>query len=49
MNDKKIESNGISLVYNTGIEEQLSNLTIDYEDGILQHGFVIKDSDVSSC
>jgi Fe-S cluster assembly iron-binding protein IscA len=49
MNDKTIESNGISLVYNPGIEEQLSNLMIDYEDSLLQHGFVIKGSDISSC
>jgi len=47
--DKEVKSHGVSVIYNSGIEEYLSGLTIDYEDSMMQRGFVIRGNEYSSC
>lgn len=47
--DKIVQSQGVSLVYNSGLEEHVGDLTIDYDDSILQRGFIIKGSGISAC
>ncbi|NLI93580.1 MAG: hypothetical protein GX434_15740 [Peptococcaceae bacterium] len=40
---------GVRIVYDSGIEEAIENLTIDYSDSSMQRGFIVKGSDCSDC
>lgn len=47
--DIMIESEGIKVVYNSGIQEHIKDLEIDYADSMYEKGFVIRGSGLSSC
>ena len=48
-NDIVVESQGIMIVYNSGIEEYIQNSIVDYSNSWYERGFVIKGSRLSSC
>ena len=48
-NDKVIETNGLSVIYNKDIEEYLENMILDYEETSFSRGFTIKGTSSSSC
>lgn len=48
-NDKVIEANGLSVIYNKDIEENLQNMVLDYEETSFNRGFTIKGSSSSTC
>jgi len=47
--DVIVESQGITVVYNSGIEGYVSNSIIDYANSWFERGFVIRGSQMSSC
>ena len=47
--DTVVESQGIPIVYNSGIDEYLQNVMVDYSNSWFERGFVIKGSGLSSC
>lgn len=47
--DKTVESNGVQVVYNSGLEDYLGDLSIDYQETGMQRGFIIQGRDLSSC
>jgi Fe-S cluster assembly iron-binding protein IscA len=44
-----VESQGITVVYNSDIEGYVQNSVIDYSNSWFERGFVIKGSMLSSC
>lgn len=48
-NDKVIDSNGLSVIYNKNIENYLENMLLDYEETAYSRGFTIKGAPSSSC
>ena len=48
-NDAVIKSHGITVVYNSDIEEHLRNSVVDYSSGAYEQGFVIRGARTSSC
>jgi len=47
--DIVVESEGITVVYNSEIEGYVQNSVIDYQDSWFGRGFVIRGSELSSC
>ena len=43
-----VKSQGITIVYNSDIEEYLDNALIDYENNKYEQGFIIRGSQQSS-
>ena len=48
-NDKVIESNGLSVIYDKNIQDYLDNMILDYEETAYSRGFTIKGVPSSSC
>lgn len=48
-NDIVIESQGITVVYNSNLEEQVRNSVVDYSNSWFERGFVIRGGRSSSC
>ena len=44
-----VESQGITVVYQSDIEGYLQNSIVDYSDSWYERGFVIRGSRLSSC
>ena len=44
-----MESQGITVIYSSDIEEYVQNANVDYANNWLEHGFVIRGAGVSSC
>lgn len=47
--DKVVESEGISIVYESYLEDYIENSVIEYSNSWFQRGFVIKGGKTSSC
>jgi len=47
--DSIVESQGIKIVYSSGLESYVTNAVIDYSNSWYERGFVIKGSGTSSC
>lgn len=47
--DVVTESEGIKVVYNTGIEEYVKGSVVDYSNNWYERGFVIRGASLSSC
>jgi len=43
------ESQGITIVYNSGIQEYVNNSVVDYSNSWFERGLVIRGSSISSC
>ena len=48
-NDTVIESQGITVVYNSNLEEQVCNTVVDFANSWFEQGFVIRGGATSSC
>jgi Fe-S cluster assembly iron-binding protein IscA len=48
-NDVVVESQGITVVYNSDIEGYVCSTVIDYSDSWFERGFIIRGSQLSSC
>lgn len=48
-NDVVVESQGITVVYESDLEGYLHNSVIDYSNSWLERGFVIRGNGLSSC
>ncbi|HZK71413.1 MAG TPA: hypothetical protein VFD03_07835 [Clostridia bacterium] len=44
-----MESQGITVIYSSDIEEYVQNANVDYANNWLERGFVIRGAGVSSC
>ena len=47
--DVVVESQGITVVYSSDLEEYVSNSIVDYSNGWFERGFVIRGASTSSC
>lgn len=47
--DKVVESEGITIIYSTNIEEYLNGAVIDYSNSWFNKGFSIRGGGTSSC
>lgn len=48
-NDVAVESQGITVVYDSAIEQYVSNSVVDYSNSWFERGFVIRGGRTSSC
>lgn len=48
-NDVAVESQGITVVYDSAIEQYVSNSVVDYSNSWFERGFVIRGARTSSC
>jgi len=48
-NDIIVESQGITIVYNSDLEGQVNKTVVDYSDSWFERGFIIRGSGLSSC